>query len=220
MSERGWAPFAEAIPTAAYGGYGMAPGSMQPIAVMSHIMQGYQSTMIDWAEERPAEHQVSAHASISRAGRIVQHVSIYDPAWTAGVVREPTWPGLRSDSSGVPVNPNTYVVHIEHEGFSQLALGTDYIYETRWPALMLEASVRFHAWVFAQLGIVADPLTVIGHYETNSVTRGNDPGSAWSKATVIGMLAVEAQPDRATVLAYLEHATADIDAAVRLLGGA
>ncbi len=179
----GWMPNVEHIPTEASGGYGMAPDTMDSVAVMSHIMQGYQRTMIRWAEERPYATEKSAHFTIGRDGRIVQHVGIYNPSWTAGNVKNPTWRLYRPG-----VNPNKYLVQIEHEGFSvEPGYGYDYLYSESmpWPDEMVMASVEVHKWVMLELGLEPDHDTVIGHFMTNSVTRLDDPGKDWPRERII-----------------------------------
>jgi N-acetyl-anhydromuramyl-L-alanine amidase AmpD len=178
-------PDAEAIPTAAFG-YGGATGMMQPIAVMSHIMQGYQRTMIAWAKERPYVTPKSSHFTIGRDGRIAQHVSIFDPCWAAGYVNRPTWSLYRPLS-----NPNNYLIQIEHEGFSvPPGYGFDYVYDDArsWPAPMVEASIKVHRWAMAEAGIVPSRDTVIGHFMTDGVNRINDPGAAWPRDAVVAAL--------------------------------
>ena len=186
-----WLPGAERVPTAAYGYPDLAPGAMQAIACMSHIMQGYQSTMIRWALERPFTTYKSAHFTIGRDGRVVQHIGIRDAAWCAGGVRSPTWallpPGL---------NPNRCVVALEHEGFSTVPneYPYDYLYSANqpWPEPMVEASIAVQAWVHGELGLTPSVDTIIGHRETDSVTRADDPGSAWPRGRIIAALAGEA----------------------------
>lgn len=186
----GWMPDVEHIPTAAYGYPSMPAGQMIPIAIVNHIMQGYQRTMIDWANERPYVAGKSAHFSIGRSGRIVQHVSILDPAWHAGAVREATWPLLRF-RAGLAINPNLYTVGIEHEGFSvDPGYGYDYLYSAAnpWPQAMVDASVRVQKWVCSEVGIKPSTDTIIGHRDIDGVARANDPGPQWPQAAVIGAI--------------------------------
>lgn len=162
-----WMPNVEHIPTRAQG------GPIQPIAIMSHIMQGHQRTMIDWARERPWLTPKSAHFTIGKNGRIVQHVGIRNEAWHAGNVESPTWELLPRG-----VNPNFLCVGIEHEGWTGQP----------WTSDMWEATLNVHEWVFKELDLPPSKLTVIGHYETATVSRRHDPGSAWDKNRVIEYL--------------------------------
>lgn len=186
---RGWCPFAERIETEAQGGYGIPPGQMQPIAVVNHIMQGFQRTMIAWAQERPARTEASAHFSIGRDGRLVQHVSIFTSAWHAGRLdsgRNPTWalwvPGM---------NPNANTVGIEHEGFS-VAPGHayDYVYgqSQPWPAPMVEASIRVQEWICEQAWIVPGEHTIIRHGDLAPASRRDDPGATWPRTMMLASL--------------------------------
>ncbi len=156
---------------------------MRARGVMSHIMQGYQSTMLEWARERPPCTQKSVHFTIGREGRIAQHVAIDDACWGAGDVRNPSW--ALYDGT----NPNRCLVQIEHEGFSvPPSHGYDFAYDTdgvSWPEPMVEASIRVHRRVFEQLGLTPSRDTVIGHFETNSVDRAHDPGSSWPRDRII-----------------------------------
>jgi N-acetyl-anhydromuramyl-L-alanine amidase AmpD len=179
MAEKhGWMPGVEQAPTPEYGGYGIAPGQMAPQGVMSHVMQGYQSTMVKWAQDGVWQGK-SAHFSISRGGRIIQHVGIFDPAWAAGRVNKPTL------SLG-GANPNTLFVHIEHEGFSTWAPGADFMYDdftadNPWPEALIEASIRVHRWVFENSIYTPSLETVVMHSETDSVNRAYDPGARWTQ---------------------------------------
>lgn len=195
-----WMPGAERIESAAFGGYdGLLAGAMQPIAVVNHIMQGYQSTMIEWARQRPASGETldqaiaagrvvpkSAHITIGRGGRVVQHVGVRDAAWHAGGINAPSWGPARSGT-----NPNRYTIGIEHEGFSvSPPYPFDYVYSAAnpWPREMVEASIAVHRWLLGELGITAGPETVIGHNRIDSVTRAFDPGPQWPRERVIAAL--------------------------------
>ena len=192
MNERGWMRGIERVPTQAFGYPDVAPGSMRATAVMSHIMQGYQRTMLAWANERPYATPKSAHFTIGRDGRIVQHVGIFDSAWTAGYVNRPTWPLYRPGT-----NPNRTLVHIEHEGFSvPPGYGFDHVYtEGRpWPPSMVDASIEVYRWVFEQLALEPSTRTVIGHFETDSVNRAHDPGPLWPRTAIIEALSTPPGP--------------------------
>ena len=178
---RGWMPDVDHIATTMYGYTDVPPETMEPVAVINHIMQGYARTMIEWA--RTNSTQKSAHFIIDRDGNITQTVSIYSPAWHAGRTAKPTWDSFPGG------NPNKYTVGIEHEGFSvDPGYGYDFIYEDGWPDPMMEASVQVHKWILGELGLEATDQTVIGHNETDGVSRANDPGPAWSKDVLLGMI--------------------------------
>ena len=163
-----WMPDAERIETLACGG-----GSFAPIAVMSHIMQGSQSTMIAWARQRPAVDQKSAHFTIGKDGRICQHVALDKRSWAAGVITgKPTWPLWNGR------NPNGQVVNIEHEGMSGDA----------WPDAQVEATIKVHHWLFGEFGWTPGSDTVIGHFETSTIARAFDPGSGWPRQRIIDAL--------------------------------
>ena len=192
----GWLAGIEHIPTAAY-----TAQTITPRGVLSHIMQGYQRTMIAWANERPARTRASAHFTIGRDGRTVQHVSIQHQAWHAGRLdaSPPTWPLWRAGE-----NPSDISIGIEHEGFSvPPGYGYDYLYSAArpWPEPMVLATIRVHRWLFAELGLTPGPNTAIGHYMTAPQSRANDPGPQWPRARIIAALAD--QEDEMSSNAYI-----------------
>ena len=209
---RGWMPDVDHIGTTMYGYSDVPPETMEPIAVINHIMQGYARTMIEWATTNST--QKSAHFIIDRDGNITQTVSIYSPAWHAGRIAKVTW-----DSMPIGNNPNKYTVGIEHEGFSvDPGYGYDYIYEDGWPDAMMEASVQVHAWILGELGLEANDQTVIGHNETDGVSRANDPGPAWSKDILLAMInGSEPATEVKTTDNVLEKRIDDLETRIELL---
>lgn len=175
----GWCPFAEKMPTQV-GGYDDIPeDGMYCDGVMSHVAGGYMGGLIGMAQN-PAT-PVSWHFSISRTGRVLQHRSIADPAYHAGIVNQPTWRLLKGR------NPNRCTVGIEHEGFSIPASYADYVYDSAhpWPEALIEASIEVHQWVFDQVNrwtpgyLSPSEDTVITHSMTDQRTRSQDPGDLW-----------------------------------------
>ena len=174
-------PDIDHIGTTMYGYTDVPPETMKPIAVINHIMQGYARTMIDWATNNSV--QKSAHFIIDREGNITQTVSIYSPAWHAGRTAIESW---KSFPGG---NPNKYTVGIEHEGFSvDPGYGYDYIYDGSWPEAMMDASAKVHKWILGELSLDANDQTVIGHFETDAVSRANDPGPQWSREDLLSRI--------------------------------
>ena len=179
----GWYKFADHIKlpvwpeaNASCGYPDVAPGQMKPIAVVHHIMQGYASTMINWAKNPGV--QKSAHFIIDREGNITQTVSIYTPAWHAGSTNSPSWSLYKGG------NCNKYTVGIELTGFSiQPAYGYDYLYSdsTPWPTAMVKAATKVTSWVMQQTGMIPSVDTLIGHYEIDSVNRASDPAPATAR---------------------------------------
>ena len=189
-----WMPGVERIETAAMG------GAITPRGVMSHVMQGWQATMIRWARERPRVTPRSAHFTIGRDGRIVQHVPIRRQAWHAGRLdpgAPPRWSLLPSGA-----NPNDYAVGIEHEGFSG----------EPWPERQLEATIRVHRWLFAELGLVPSGETVIGHCMTAPASRAADPGPTWPHERILDALRDAAHLDTAALLARADYERAALRA--------
>jgi N-acetyl-anhydromuramyl-L-alanine amidase AmpD len=188
-STEGWMPQVERVVTNAYGRYpGLADGDLKPLAIMMHVMQGYQSTMVRWAEEQPFRTAKSAHITIGRKGRIVQHVSGFDASWAAGRANRPTWAGLPGDVGHIR-SVNRYVINVELEGFSidPVTYGYDYLYGQRrpWPEPMVAACIDVAAYFCDLHQLAPTDLTIIGHSATDSVSRSQDPGGAFPMDLVI-----------------------------------
>lgn len=177
-----WMPSVERVETAAVG------GPIKPRGVMSHIMQGWQATMIRWARERPRLTPKSAHFTIGRDGRVVQHVPVRRRAWHAGRLDRdapPRWSLLPPGA-----NPNDHAVGIEHEGFSG----------EPWPDPQVRATIEVHRWLFAELGLAPSGDTVIGHFMTAPASRAADPGPAWPRSRILDALHEATGPDHAAPL--------------------
>lgn len=192
-----WHPDAERVPTAAFWP-GMDAEFPAFRGCMVHIMQGYQSTMIRWAQERPWRTAKSAHFTIGRSGRLVQHVPLGSRSWAAGRACNPTWPQL-SPSQLRAANPrsvNHTVVNFECEGFSKdpVDYGYDYVYDTAhpWPQALVTSLINALVWVHEELGLDPSGETIIGHRDTDSCTRADDPGWAFPMASVRAIVAARA----------------------------
>ncbi len=173
-----WLPGVERHETAAQGGYGVPSRGMVATAVVHHVMEGWLSTMVRWAQERPAHHQASYHFGIGMDGRIVQFVPIDTPAWHAGRRDDgvnPTW-SLWDRSR----NPGGHTVAVAREGF----------HNNSWTLEQIDAAIRVTAWVMNEHGITPSIETLIGHYELNPVTRANDPGGGWDKDRMLDEISV------------------------------
>lgn len=175
----GWCPFAERIETQV-GDYDDIPDDgMLCDAVISHVAGGFIGGLIAMAKDPNTP--VSWHFSIGRDGRILQHRSIADPAWHAGIVNQPTWKLYNN------TNPNRHSVGIEHEGFSIPATYADYVYSASdpWPEPLIASSIKVHDWVFQTVNawypgrMAPGPDTVITHSMTDARTRSQDPGDLW-----------------------------------------
>jgi len=81
----------------------------KPEAIVIHITDGTAQSCIN-TFQNPAT-SVSAHYLVTKQGTIISFVEETDSAWHCGVVKNPTWPGLKKG-----VNPNLYTIGIENEG--------------------------------------------------------------------------------------------------------
>jgi len=181
-----------------------AAGKMQPVVIIDHVMQGWLTTMVNYALSAfPAADMryVSPHFNIGTGGRVVQIESIFTPGIHASTyaLNDRTAAVVRGRA---PASPNAYSIGIEHEGFSvplftpdkmtPLLTAATWTAANPWPPAMVEASVRVKAWCFATAPTLGTPSreSIIGHYETGDANRVNDPAPAairyvWPIASMI-----------------------------------
>jgi len=211
--ERGWMPGVEHAPIR----WGMAPYNqrtdMQPVAIVDHIMQGYLNTMVQWTTTGASK--VIVHFGIGRDGRIVQMHPVFSPGIHAGAFDHRS-PHAAKVVKARSTSPNAYTIGIEHEGCSvdprpaySVPAAMIYSRANPWPEAMVEASIRVHRWLFANVPSLGTPSrdSVIGHYETGDPNRVNDPAAAsdrgvWPVSRILAALTPSkepAKPKEATV---------------------
>lgn len=197
-NQTGWMPDVEHVPPVwqhmIEGLTGVAPGRMQPIVGVDHIMQGWQTTMIRYCQEQNPERRVVATFTIGQRGRIVQHLSLFDPGRHVGIIRAATWSQLaKAPSTHRGADP--WSVSWEHEGFSvDPGLGNHaniraatWSPQNPWPEAMVEASTRTKIWAWLHVPSLRtlgppSPNTLVGHYELDGTMRINDPADANHRA--------------------------------------
>lgn len=139
-------------------------GTNRPIAVVLHIMEGYQRTARQWAEQ--GHYGASWHFSVGRDGTVMQHLDFEDGGYHAGITatqaatNPPVWPLWK----GPNVNVNTYTIGIEHEGF----------HNEPWPTAQMIASRELCRWLAKELSIPLDVLHFPPHAVIDTVNRVND----------------------------------------------
>lgn len=201
-----WKPTAGApaesvgLPTAYY-------GRNVPIAVVLHIMQGYQRTARSWALQ--GFYPKSWHFSVGRDGSVMQHLDLVDGGYHAGITAAkaaaypPTWPLWR----GAAVNVNFYTIGIEHEGFAG----------EPFTEAQTQASIRLCLWLADILEIAVDPIRFPPHAVIDIRDRPHDfntPTLRLSHYAAL-MTAADLQEDTALSAKDIER----IDRLERLIGG-
>ena len=86
----------------------------KPEAICEHITDGTAQSVISWFNS--LQSQVSAHYLITKDLRIIQFVEDEDQSWGAGLSVNPS-AGLVLEKEGV--NPNRYLINIEHESIGE-----------------------------------------------------------------------------------------------------
>jgi N-acetyl-anhydromuramyl-L-alanine amidase AmpD len=141
------------------------PGAWQPKAIVIHVMDGSLAGTDAWFND-PAS-GVSAHYGIGRDGTIHQYVKETDTAFHAGTVDRPTWPDLKRDREGRPINPNFYTIGIEHAGWGERA--------EPWPPQQRDASLKLVREIAARWEIPLDGRHVIPHAQIRA-SKPHCPG--------------------------------------------
>lgn len=138
------------------------------IAIIDHITSGKYPGCLDWLCNPAAD--ASAHYLVTRGGMIIQMVHDEDSAWHAKANR-PSW--RLYNGTGV----NRYTIGIEHEGYKENG-GNGALTEAQY-----QATLWLHRTKIQEHRIPIDRDHIIGHYQTDSVTRANCPGQLfpWSR---------------------------------------
>ncbi len=132
----------------------------RPEAIVVHIAQGTLVGAYSWFNNKTS--QASSHYMIGKNGEIWQFVNDNDTAWHAGGINNPSWALLKGN-----VNPNFYTIGIEHEGFTGEG----------WSEAMYKSSGELIGNLCKRFNIPIDRVHIIGHYQINSVSRKNCPGT-------------------------------------------
>ena len=167
------------------GGY----GTITPIAVVCHVIEGWKNAIDAWAKERPVVNQVSYHFVIGLDGKITQYVPIDRAAWHAGRVD-----AMKHPSVGVPweayrgTTPNGYTLGIAAEGFS----------DTSWNEAQHQSCVEILSWLVEERGMDINEETLIGHQDISPMTRLHDPGPNWDKEWLVAQITEDKVPLKMT----------------------
>ena len=182
MAERNWMPDCRRLPTGAYGGY----GNIEAVAAVCHSIEGWRTTMDEWASEKEVVHQASYHFLIDLDGTVTQYVPVNQAAWHAGRVDATTNPSV-----GVPwqlyrnTNPNGYTIGIGAEGFSG----------QNWNAQQHNSCILILRWLSDEHGMMFDKDSLIGHCDISPMTRPEDPGPDWNKQHLLDGVHEKVVPD-------------------------
>ena len=173
------------LQTAAMGGY----GTITPIAVVCHVMEGWKNTMDDWARERPVVNQASYHFVIGLDGKITQYVPVDKAAWHTGRVDNTAHPSVAVPWKAYRgTNPNGYTLGIAAEGFS----------DTSWNEAQHQSCVEILSWLVEEQGMDINEETLIGHQDICPMTRLHDPGPNWDKEWLVAQITEERVPLKMT----------------------
>jgi N-acetylmuramoyl-L-alanine amidase len=191
-------------------------GKWKPLGVGEHISIGTLQSMY-WTFSNPNNgRQASAHYGVGRKGEIWQYVDIRRAAWTQGIsdsasFNRATAPIVRANMG---VNPNLYLVSIEHEGYYEgymengqtivENLGADgdlteiQFYATCWLHKHIQEEVReIYGSTFS-----LSPYSTPGHFQIDPKRKPFCPGVKFPWSRLHAELAIA---DTMTLEAYEER---------------
>lgn len=205
--ERGWMPGVEHVPVtwARPQWVRVLNGKMRPVVIVDHVMQGWLTTMVNYALQRGSDiRYVTPHFNIGTGGRCVQIESIFTPGIHASALNSPTARRVLARLS-MSHGASLYSVGIEHEGFSapivgltdtaRAAIAAHWTPSNPWPDAMVAKSIEVKLWILEQCPEMggASQDSIIGHSEIDAKNRPNDPQRAtytdvWPRDRMIAAL--------------------------------
>ena len=165
-----WMPGVRTLETAA-----TSARTLEPEAVVCHVIQGWRATMDTWAAERPTVNQASYHFVIDTDGMATQYVPISKRAWHAGRVPDQKAAAALWSSYKPGINPNDYTIGIGAEGRS----------ESAWTPAQHAGCVTILRWLNEEWGMTIDEDTLATHSQLDPVSRAHDPGPNFMKEWLI-----------------------------------
>lgn len=191
-------------------------GKYKPLGIGEHISIGTLQSMY-WTFSNPNNgRQASAHYGIGRKGEIWQYVDIRRAAWTQGISDNASFNRTTAPivKAHMGINPNLYLVSIEHEGYYEgytengetvvENLGADgdlteiQFYVTCWLHKHIQEEIReIYGSTFS-----LNPTTTPGHYEIDSKRKPFCPGPKYPWSRLHKELSIM---DSMTLTEYEEH---------------
>ena len=135
------------------------PASLAPSAIVLHRSGGSLAQIR--ARYADPQSSLSAHYAVGLDGSVEQYVSEENSAFHAGLVANPSWPGLKPG-----VNPNLYTIAIDHESPAAIA----------WPDAQLAASAALIADVANRWSIQMGADTIVLHSAIRASSQCPGPG--------------------------------------------
>ena len=126
--------------------------------IVIHTGEGTEEAISSWFGN-PAS-KVSAHYTVTRDGRVLQHVDDLTVAWHVG----PSY--------------NRQTIGIEHEG-----LAAD---PNTWTPELIEASTSLFAWLSKEYALAPPPQVLLEHSEIDPLTR-LDPGPYFPRGPYLAL---------------------------------
>jgi len=130
--------------------FSIGRGGKTVTGIVIHLMDGTEAGTAAWFGD-PRSH-VSSHYGVSKAGQLEQFVLEKNTAFHAGRRVRSTCQLVRSRPG---LNPNSYTIGIEHEGFAA----------DEWPDAQYQASAELIADICQRQSIPVDRAHIVMHRE-------------------------------------------------------
>lgn len=171
------------------GNHGSREGR-EPIAIANHITAGTRGSVYNWFVS-PNNRNASSHFVVTREGEIDQYVRLESAAWTQGLNPKKgdtafaTAPIVKEQG----VNPNLYMIGIEHEGYVQghlseqgvmeivnYGLDGDLTEKQFWASCWLHKFIQTEVQRIYGIRIPLNSHNVVGHFQIDPRRKPNCPG--------------------------------------------
>lgn len=173
---------------------------VKPIGICNHISVGTMTSMDAWFKN-PASN-ASAHFGIGRNGAIHQYVDIEHGAWTQGITRDAIKYATAPLIKSMDMNPNLYLIGIEHEGYAGNGVDGDLTEAQLKSSLWLHKYIQDYVMKKWKHKIDLNSYYVLGHYQIDPRRKPFCPGKKFPWSRLYAELAIA---DTMTLEEYEEH---------------
>lgn len=176
-----------------------------PFAICNHVTAGTAGSVYNWFTS-PHNKQASSTFVVTRKGEIHQYVDIKHGAWTQGLTPDAYARATAPIVKEMGVNPNFYMVSIEHEGYVEgyedenghvhidhYGLDGDLTNEQFFASLWLHKFIQSEIERLYNVRMSLNSHNVVGHFQVDPVRKPFCPGSKFPWTRLYSELAIADQ---------------------------
>lgn len=177
-------------------------GRYKPFVICNHITVGSLQSVYNWFTS-PSNNRASSHFVVGRDGEIHQYVDLQHAAWTQGLVMPQDYARTRAQvvkNVNPRLNPNTYMVSIEHEGYNirdnegriveKHGEDGELTEEQFWATAWLHRFIKDELKRMFDVTISLNDYFVIGHHQVDPVRKPFCPGPQFPWSRLYSELAI------------------------------